>query len=191
MASAVLVWTAHCMDRAQPSAHVSWKPRLPADTQPLYVAIADAIADDAESGRLRRGTRLPTHRALAKTLGVDVTTVLARVCRSASARARRRSRGTRHVRARGASTCAKRASRASLIDLTVNLPPEPSEACDDAMRRSLAELARSPRSLRAARVRAGRAEALRTARLVSPGAPRAACLRRSIACSCAAARSRR
>jgi DNA-binding transcriptional MocR family regulator len=31
-----------------------------------------------------------------------------------------------------------------LIDLTVNLPPEPSDTCDAAIRRSLAELARSP-----------------------------------------------
>ncbi|HUQ79612.1 MAG TPA: PLP-dependent aminotransferase family protein [Gemmatimonadaceae bacterium] len=124
---------------------MSWTPRLPADTQPLYVAIADAIADDAESGRLAPGTRLPTHRALARSLGVDVTTVS-----RAYAEAHRRGlvvghvgRGT-YVRGGGRVQAPPRATAAPLVDLTVNLPPEPSEACDDAMRRSLAELARTP-----------------------------------------------
>ena len=123
---------------------MSWTPRLPAETQPLYLAIADAIADDAEAGMLEPGTRLPTHRGLAKTLGVDVTTVS-----RAYAEAHRRGlvvghvgRGT-YVRGAARPPVSPRAS-APLVDLTVNLPPEPSEACDDAMRRSLAELGRSP-----------------------------------------------
>ena len=123
---------------------MSWTPRLGADTQPLYVAIADAIADDAESGRLAPGMRLPTHRALARTLGVDVTTVS-----RAYAEAHRRGLIVGHV---GRGTYVRGAARppvepqaaTPLVDLTVNLPPEPSEACDDAMRRSLAELARTP-----------------------------------------------
>jgi DNA-binding transcriptional MocR family regulator len=122
---------------------MSWNPRIPAETQPLYVAIADAIADDAESGRLAPGTRLPTHRALAATLGVDVTTVS-----RAYAEAQRRGLVVGHV-GRGTyvrGVCAAPTERppASLIDLTVNLPPEPSEVCDGAMRQSLAELSRSP-----------------------------------------------
>src|SRR5688500_15196823 len=64
---------ADCMDRgmhgSSPGGRMSWTPRVVADTQPLYLAIADAIAADAESGRLAPGTRLPTHRALARTLG--------------------------------------------------------------------------------------------------------------------------
>ena len=123
---------------------MSWAPRLPADTQPLYVAIADAIADDAESGKLEPGTRMPTHRALAKTLGVDVTTVS-----RAYAEAHRRGLVVGHV---GRGTYVRGAARpkstarapAAVVDLTVNLPPEPSEACDDAMRRSLTDLGRSP-----------------------------------------------
>src|SRR5689334_8595134 len=120
-----------------------WNPRLPEDTQPLYIAIAEAIADDAEAGRLAPGTRLPTHRALAVTLGVDVTTVS-----RAYAEARRRGLVVGHVGrgtyVRGGRSPALPALPTSTIDLTVNLPPEPSEACDDAMRRSLAELSRSP-----------------------------------------------
>ena len=122
---------------------MSWTPQLPTDTQPFFVAIADAIANDAESGRLAPGTRLPTHRALAKTLGVDVTTVS-----RGYAEARRRGLVVGHVGrgtyVRGGRPVAAARAQASLVDLTVNLPPEPSDACDDAMRRSLAELSRSP-----------------------------------------------
>jgi len=120
-----------------------WTPRLASETLPLYVAIADAIAADAEAGRLAPGTRLPTHRALAKTLGIDVTTVS-----RAYAEARRRGLIVGHVGrgtyVRGGRPASLPAVAAPPIDLTVNLPPEPSEVCDDAMRRSLADLARSP-----------------------------------------------
>jgi DNA-binding transcriptional MocR family regulator len=142
MAAMILVCIEHCMHPAEPP--MSWTPRLPADTQLLYVAIADALADDTESGRLSAGTRLPTHRALAATLGVDVTTVS-----RAYAEARRRGLVVGHVGrgtyVRGARSTATATAPAPLVDLTVNLPPEPSDTCDAAMRRSLADLARSPR----------------------------------------------
>jgi DNA-binding transcriptional MocR family regulator len=120
-----------------------WTPRLLADSSPLYLAIADAIADDAESGRLAAGTRLPTHRALARELGIDVTTVT-----RAYAEARRRGLIVGHV---GRGTFIRGGTRpaavsrqpAPIIDLTINLPPEPSPTCDDAMRAALADLARS------------------------------------------------
>lgn len=41
----------------------------------MYVAIADALAADIRGGLLRPGDRLPTHRDLARTLGVNVVTV--------------------------------------------------------------------------------------------------------------------
>jgi DNA-binding transcriptional MocR family regulator len=50
-------------------------PRALRDDAPLYLALADSIAEDVAAGRLRPGTRLPTHRELARTLGVDLTTV--------------------------------------------------------------------------------------------------------------------
>src|SRR5689334_24928088 len=104
---------------------MSWTPRIAADSLPLYVAIADAIADDAESGRLAPGTRLPTHRALAASLGVDVTTVS-----RAYAEARRRGLIAGHVGrgtyVRGARPPLVVSRSLGLIDLTVNLPPEPS-----------------------------------------------------------------
>src|SRR5262245_13350383 len=52
--------------------------RLPAAaerTGPLYKQIADQIAAEVDAGRLKPGSRLPTQRALAKQLGVTVTTV--------------------------------------------------------------------------------------------------------------------
>ncbi len=41
----------------------------------MYRQISDAIETDIASGRLRRGQQLPTHRALAQALGIDLTTV--------------------------------------------------------------------------------------------------------------------
>jgi DNA-binding transcriptional MocR family regulator len=54
---------------------LSWKPRLPANRGPMYLAIADAIGEDIEAGRLAPGDRLPPMRALAEWLGIDFTTV--------------------------------------------------------------------------------------------------------------------
>lgn len=52
-----------------------WKPELRKSSTPRYLAIADAIKRDVESGALSPGGRLPTHRDLAKHLGVTVGTV--------------------------------------------------------------------------------------------------------------------
>ena len=41
----------------------------------LPFCIVNALAEDIAAGRLRHGQALPTHRALAKALGVDLTTV--------------------------------------------------------------------------------------------------------------------
>lgn len=129
------------MDRTR--THTAWTPRLAADASPLYLALADAIASDIRSGRLPAGTRLPTHRALAATLDIDVTTVT-----RAYAEAHRRGLVVGHVGrgtfVRSAPPAPVASPRGAIIDLTTNLPPEPSDACDAAMRRALAELARAP-----------------------------------------------
>ena len=54
---------------------MDWYPTLNDREGPLYRRIVDALTADVASGRLRRGQQLPTHRALAKALGVDLTTV--------------------------------------------------------------------------------------------------------------------
>lgn len=44
-------------------------------TGPIYAAIAEALAGDIERGQLKPGERLPTHRQLARELGVTVGTI--------------------------------------------------------------------------------------------------------------------
>src|SRR5688572_14550040 len=55
--------------------HTMWRPRLDRKSAPLYLALADAIAGDVQSGKLRAGDRLPPQRDLADALGVNVTTI--------------------------------------------------------------------------------------------------------------------
>jgi len=52
-----------------------WDPHPLPTSGPLYRRIADALARDVEDGTLTPRTRLPTHRSLAKELGVNVMTV--------------------------------------------------------------------------------------------------------------------
>ena len=52
-----------------------WKPTIEGRSSPLYLAIADAIADGIGRGELAGGDRLPPHRNLAYDLGVTVGTV--------------------------------------------------------------------------------------------------------------------
>lgn len=52
-----------------------WAPDLGGRDRPLYLAIADAIADDLNAEKLAPGDRLPPQRQLAQRLGVDFTTV--------------------------------------------------------------------------------------------------------------------
>src|SRR5258706_12257427 len=101
-----------------------WTPDLRQRAGPRYLAIAEALAEDAGGGRLRPGTRLPTHRDLADRLGVTVGTIT-----RAYAEATRRGlvtgevgRGT-FVRARGRPAAAVVGPEAGPIDLTGNLPP--------------------------------------------------------------------
>jgi DNA-binding transcriptional MocR family regulator len=52
-----------------------WVPALDRGAGPVYQAIADALAADISEGRLSLGQRLPTHRDLARRLGVTIGTV--------------------------------------------------------------------------------------------------------------------
>jgi DNA-binding transcriptional MocR family regulator len=52
-----------------------WSPDIGKREGPVYRAIADAIAQALEAGELQPGEGLPTHRALARALGVTVGTV--------------------------------------------------------------------------------------------------------------------
>src|SRR5262245_8190035 len=52
-----------------------WRPHKLSPRGPVYLAIADALAVDLEAERVRPGERLPTHRDLARALGVNVVTI--------------------------------------------------------------------------------------------------------------------
>lgn len=52
-----------------------WKPDLDSYQGPRYRAIADALEEAIDAGRLEPGDRLPTHRELAKVLQVTVGTI--------------------------------------------------------------------------------------------------------------------
>lgn len=89
---------------------------------PLYLAIADRMETDIEEGKVAPGDRLPTQRALAAQLGVDLTTVT-RAYAEAAARGLIVSEGRRGSFVRG---------RSGLVDLAgvdvasgMNMPPEP------------------------------------------------------------------
>jgi DNA-binding transcriptional MocR family regulator len=107
---------------------MDWHPTLNDRRGPVYEGIVEALSADIASGRLHRGERLPTHRALAKALGVDLTTVT-----RAYGEARRR--GLTEARVGQGTFVAEspaRAPRAAAagieFDLSMNLPPEPVEA---------------------------------------------------------------
>jgi DNA-binding transcriptional MocR family regulator len=125
---------------------MDWLPTISDRAGPTYQRILDALAADVGAGRLRRGQQLPTHRALAKALGIDVTTVT-RAYREAQSRGLTEARvgqGTfiadaPHVTG---STLARIPAHLD-FDLSMNLPPHPPQAdLDGRIARGIAALER-------------------------------------------------
>jgi DNA-binding transcriptional MocR family regulator len=110
---------------------MDWVPTIAPEAGPLYRQIAEAIERDIVSGRLRRGQQLPTHRALAGALGIDLTTVT-------RAYADARGRGLIEGRV-GQGTFVSESSLRPPgltpeiidVDLSMNVPPQPAEAALD------------------------------------------------------------
>lgn len=112
---------------------MDWVPDLSRSGSPLYMAIADGIQMDIRSGRLIPGDRLPPQRKLARILEIDFTTVA-----RGYVEARKRGLIDTHV-GRGTFVLPQTDGesswkldtpdprRASAIDLTMNLPPEPDD----------------------------------------------------------------
>jgi len=128
-----------------------WAPDLEERSGPRYIAIADALAHDVRGGVLRPGARLPTHRELARVLGVTVGTVS-----RAYAEAERRGlvngwvgRGT-FVREPGVQEETEgfglpEQPASSEIDLSLNLPASPDRAVEDeALASALTAIASRP-----------------------------------------------
>lgn len=96
--------------------------------RPAYLAIADALAEDIQSGALSANQKLPTLRTLAQALKLNFTTV-------ARGYAEAQQRGLIDTRA-GSGTFVREIIRSdpvrrpvptSLIDMTMNMPPEPQD----------------------------------------------------------------
>jgi len=107
---------------------MDWLPTLSEWQGPTYLRIVEAIASDIAGGRLHRGERLPTHRALAGALNIDLTTVT-----RAYGEARRR--GLLEARVGQGTFVSETTARAAAdlpvqvsIDLSMNIPPQPVEA---------------------------------------------------------------
>jgi DNA-binding transcriptional MocR family regulator len=107
---------------------MDWIPTLSEREGPVYRRIVEALAADVASGRLRRGQQLPTHRGLAKALGIDLTTVT-----RAYAEAQRR--GLTEARVGQGTFVAESMAQVRHavvqrleLDLSMNIPPQPMEA---------------------------------------------------------------
>ena len=122
--------------QADPADTAIWQPDLTNRAKPVYLAIADALADDIAAGRLAAGQRLPPQRLLADRLGVDLTTVSraysearrrglldARVGQGTFVSARNTAPNSPPVEA--APTRPTSAAPAAVIDMTMNQPPLP------------------------------------------------------------------
>ena len=110
---------------------MDWVPTISPQAGPLYRQIAEAIEGDIVSGRLRRGQQLPTHRALAQALGIDLTTVT-------RAYAEARGRGLLEGRVGQGTFVSESSLRPPAltpdvidVDLSMNVPPQPAEAALD------------------------------------------------------------
>jgi len=119
-----------------------WKLNLEASDKPAYLALADAIAEDIRSGRLTAQDRLPPLRTLALALGLNYTTA-ARGYAEAQARGLIDSKAGQgsFIRATAAALNNRSARSVGLVEMTMNLPPEPQDATLQArLRCGMAEL---------------------------------------------------
>ena len=126
-------WIQHRKEREGriPTERSNWVPEVENRNKPVYLAIADAIADDIRAGKLPPGQRLPPQRLLAGHMGIDFTTV-PRLCRGASSRTGRGARGAGHLRPRavrrarcGGPESSRPTATARIVDMTMNQPPLP------------------------------------------------------------------
>lgn len=104
-----------------------WRPRLLSPEGPRYLALVNALEQDIGDGRLADGDRLPTHRDLARELGLSIGTVS-----KAYQEAEQRGIVSGHV---GQGTFVRRRARARTvqppahepINMALNVPAEGSE----------------------------------------------------------------
>jgi DNA-binding transcriptional MocR family regulator len=126
------------MKKARP---VHWLPELRGGPRQLYLQLVDAIASDIQSGRLSTSDRLPAQRELADRLHINYATV-SRAYGEAQRRGLIYSRvgqGTFVRRPRVSQLSRPRGQ--SVVDMTMNMPPEPDDrGLEERLERSFEQL---------------------------------------------------
>lgn len=106
-----------------------WSPRLPDSDAPIYGRIADALERDVRSGMLIPGSQLPTHRDLARVLGITPVTVTRAYAEAARRGLVESSTGRGTFVRPGRREAAAVVDEIDLATNTVNIPiPAPSPA---------------------------------------------------------------
>jgi DNA-binding transcriptional MocR family regulator len=127
-----------------------WKARIVDGARTKSEGIADALEADLRAGRIGPGDRLPPQRAIAKALGVDLTTVT-RAFNEAHRRGLISARAGRGSFVRPDLDSARAPGRLGAgpsIDLSMNSPPQPSAANLRGMiPQTIAEILAAPRGL--------------------------------------------
>src|SRR5271155_2271893 len=113
-----------------------WMPQLSRLGRPRYLAIADAIAEDIGNGTLAPTDRLPPQRKLARRLNVDFTTVARGYVEAQRRGVVEAQRGGLMDPGVGQGALGRAAARRrhapmarhpEIVDLSMNLPPEPDD----------------------------------------------------------------
>lgn len=121
---------AHCMDllmTADGNLIGQWIPRMEPGDGPKYLRLVKALARDLHAGEIALGDRLPTQRAVAKALGVDLTTVT-RAFNEARARGLIEATIGRGSYISASATAALLPGGLPSMDLSMNIPPQPEGA---------------------------------------------------------------
>ena len=107
---------------------MDWVPTLIDRPGPIYRRIVEALSADIATGRLHRGQQLPTHRALATALRIDLTTVTRAYAEARRAGLTEARVGQGTFVAESMAHIRHGARPRDEFDLSMNLPPQPLEA---------------------------------------------------------------
>lgn len=122
----------------------AWLPDQLVSDGPIYLALANRIAEDVARGRLRSGQRMPAHRTLATHIGLDVTTIT-RAYREAARRGLIASEAGRGTFVSTTPRIMGVPEGSTWTDLSLNIPPalEP-DSLGPLLSASLSELISRP-----------------------------------------------
>jgi len=104
-----------------------WQPHLNNEAGSKYLGIVQALESDIYAGRVKPGDRLPSQRAIAETLSVDLTTVT-RAFNEARRRGLVEGNKGRGSFIRGTVENKLISDKQAFLDLSMNNPPQPAAA---------------------------------------------------------------